>query len=234
MRSLAMRILAIAAACLLLAACSEEGANPALARGVKALTFQAEAGADALTERPERRVLRREDIAATGAAAIRVRLVEGGSSGSVFYGAVENGGVVSYVTPLRESVGMQGSQVVSTRALGTDLLRSWSSPDDPLARPVPTAEWPAQVRRTYEFSGNGARGEIREYVCRFAFGPERTITILERRHRGVEVRETCTGPAGSFENLHIADRETGFVWHTYQWTGPKQGLVDVAIIEPVD
>lgn len=232
-----MRALAIAVVCLLLAACSNEGTNPILARGVEAVASQVrpEAEADAPAERPAApRVLTRADIEATGAAAIRVRLMEGGSSGSVFYGAVENGGVVSYVTPLREIVGMRGSQVVSTRGLGTDLLHSWSSPDDPLARPVPPAAWPAQVARSYEFPGDGARGEIRQYLCRFASGPERTITLLGRQHRGVEMRETCTGPAGSFENLHIADRKTGFVWHSYQWTGPQQGLVDVAIIEPVD
>ena len=229
-----MRALGIAAICLLFAACSDEGANPILARGVEAVASQVRPEGDGPAERPAPRVLTRADIEATGAAAIRVRLVEGGTSGSVFYGAVENGGVVSYVTPLREIVGMRGSQVVSTRGLGTDLLRSWSSPDDPLARPVPPEAWPAEVTRTYEFPGDGARGEIREFVCRFTAGPERTITILERQHHGVEMRETCTGPAGSFENLHIADRETGFVWHSYQWTGPKQGLVDVAIIEPAD
>jgi hypothetical protein len=230
-----MRAVAVLVACAALAACSDEGANPILARGVEAVTARVRSGPEAPAAESAARpaVLTRADIEASGAAAIRVRLIGSSSAGSVFYGAVENNGVVSYVTPLRETVGMRGSQVVSTRGLGTDLLRSWSSPHDPLARPVPVDEWPATVERSYELPGTGARGEVRSFVCRFDFGPVRTITILEREHRGVEVRETCTGPSGSFEQIHIADVETGFVWHTLQWTGPEQGVVDVAVIEPV-
>jgi hypothetical protein len=46
------------------------------------------------------------------------------------------------------------------------------------------------------------------------------------------VSETCTGPAGSFENLHFADLETGFVWRSLQWVGPQMDLVDLQILEP--
>ena len=58
------------------------------------------------------------------------------------------------------------------------------------------------------------------------------MTILEVRHRGIEISETCTGPTGTFENLHFADAGSGFVWRSLQWIGPKQGLVDIEIVLP--
>ena len=46
------------------------------------------------------------------------------------------------------------------------------------------------------------------------------------------VTETCAGESGSFENLHLADVNTGFVWRSLQWLGPQQGLVDLRIVVP--
>ena len=43
--------------------------------------------------------------------------------------------------------------------------------------------------------------------------------------------ETCTGPSGSFENLHFAD-SSGAVWRRLQWVGPKMDLIDVQVLEP--
>ncbi len=56
--------------------------------------------------------------------------------------------------------------------------------------------------------------------------------ILEVRHRGVVVSETCDGPERSFENLHFANIQTGFVWRSLQWLGPQQGLIDLEIVLP--
>lgn len=231
-----MRTLAVLGALAVLSSCSDEGANPILARGMEAVTSRVRASPapGASAEGPAQpSVLTREDIEATGVAAIRLRLLEGSETGAIFYGAVENNGVVSFVTPMRETVGLRGSQVVSTRGLGTDLLRGWSSSEDPLATPTPPGEWPQTVTRAYEFPGIGARGEIREYLCTFDMGEVRTISILRQEHQGVEITETCRGSNGSFENLHFADIKSGFVWRSLQWTGPEQGLVDFEVIVPV-
>ena len=60
------------------------------------------------------------------------------------------------------------------------------------------------------------------------------MVILQRRHVGVEFSETCVGPAGTFENLHLADAGTGFVWRSLQWTGPQMDLIDLQVLEPLD
>jgi hypothetical protein len=229
MRTWWKRVGALAALVLALAGCTQEGFNPIARAGADQLVARVRPAPDAPATPPA--VLTRQDIEATGVAAIRLRLVDGGR-GSLFYGAVENAGVTTYATQLRESVGLRGSQVVSTRGLGTDLLRATSSADDPLARPVPPGQWPARVERTYEFPAHAPRGRIERYSCTFSYGEVRTIAILTAEHTGVEVTETCRGPAGEFQNLHFADLRSGFVWRSIQWTGPKQGLVDFEVIVP--
>ena len=53
-------------------------------------------------------------------------------------------------------------------------------------------------------------------------------------HVGIEFSETCIGPAGTFENLHLADAGSGFVWRSLQWTGPQMDLIDLQVLEPLD
>jgi hypothetical protein len=212
-----------------LAGCTQDGLNPIARAGADQIIARVRPGPDAPATPPA--TLTRQDIEALGVATIRLRLVEG-ERGALFYSAVENGGVTVYVTQLRESVGLRGSQVVLTRGLGTDLLRATSSPEDPLARPVPPAQWPARVERTFELPAHAPRGRVERYECTFSYGEARTIAILTVEHEGVEITETCRGPDGEFQNLHFADLRTGFVWRSIQWTGPQQGLVDFEVIVP--
>ena len=148
------------------------------------------------------------------------------------YAFAKNGPYVTFASPFMQQVTLLGSQVTGTRGLGTDLLSAWSTSPDPLARPIPPAGWPATVRRTYELPADGPRGRVVTYDCRFERGATREIVILQVRHAGVEISETCTGPAGSFENLHFADVSSGFVWRSLQWIGPAMPLLDLQIVDP--
>ncbi len=173
----------------------------------------------------------RADIQKSGVAAIFARL-ESDNAPTLLYAVAKNGPYVTFASPLLQQVTMLGSQVTGTRGLGTDMLSAWSSSPDPLNRPMPPASWPRHVKRTYELPGQGPRGTVVTYDCTFEPGATREIVILQVRHRGVEMSETCTGPAGSFENLHLADVGSGFVWRSIQWVGPKMPLLDVQIIDP--
>ena len=113
------------------------------------------------------------------------------------------------------------------------MLSATSSRPDPLVQPIPPASWPATVTRQYEFPGPAPRGRIETYECRYEINGPAEMVILEIRYSGVEVSEFCEGPAGSFENLHFVD-SGGNVWRSLQWTGPRQGLLDLEIIEPYD
>lgn len=180
---------------------------------------------------PPQRAVTRADIISQDVAAIQARL-DSEPAPTLLYAAAANGGYVTYVSALRQSVTLQGTQITETRGLGTDLLSARSSGNDPLRRAVPVASWPGGVQRTFEFPAWGAQGRIETYECIFERGDLRELTILQQRHRGVEVSETCRGPSGVFENLHFADVTSGFVWRSLQWVGPQMDLVDLQVLLP--
>jgi len=97
---------------------------------------------------------------------------------------------------------------------------------------IPPSRWPPEVERAYEFPTFAPQGRIESFTCRYTFGEVQEIVIVQVRHRGVVVTETCEGPSGSFENLHLADVETGFVWRSIQWVGPQQGLMELEVVVP--
>jgi hypothetical protein len=210
-----------------LAACSDEGMNPIIGAAVEQVNpFDVEEEGEAAYT-----PVTRETVEASGAAVIRARLLTDELPG-YYFAAAENGGYVTYASQFRQTLTLLNRQVTGSRGLGWDLLSATSSRPDPLVTPIPPASWPAAVTRTYEFPADAAQGELVRYQCRFEPGPLQEISILGVRHRGVEITEVCTGAGGSFENLHLADPSTGTIWRTIQWTGPKQGQIDVEIVEP--
>lgn len=222
-----MRGLGLACCLLVLAGCGAGDAGRIAGAALGPLTGRAAPAAEGAAPR----VITREDLEAAGRPVVRLRLVDNPRP-TLFYAATRNRDVTGYTTPLREYLGLTGTKIVATRALGADLLRATSSPDDPLVDPTPPDDWPEGVIRRYEWPGEGPAGRSETYSCRFVRGEETTIAILGREHRGVLFSESCEGEAGRFENLHFADAGSGFVWRSIQWTGPRQGLVDIEIIVP--
>jgi hypothetical protein len=225
-----MRPFALAALCAL-TACGSGGTGPIVGAALEeAMKIWPRDEPDVIGD-PLQRRLRRVDIETSDTAAIWARL-ESDPSPTVMYALSDNGGYVTYLSQFRQSVTLLGSKITGTRGLGTDLLSATSSAPDPLVRPVPPGRWPAGLRRTYELPGVGPVGQIVSFDCVFEPVGAREMIILERRYRGVEISETCTGPTGTFENLHFADAQTGFVWRSLQWVGWQMELVDLQILEP--
>ena len=228
-----MRRIAALFALAALAGCGSGGPNPIVQEAWdEAQGFWTNEPADASAAAAPR-ALTRNDIEAANVAAIWARL-DSDPSPTLLYATAQNGSFVTYLSPFRQSITLRGSQVTATRGLGWDLMSAWSSANDPLTRPIPPASWPTSVERSYEFPADGPRGRIETYQCSFERGPVREVVILQRRHVGVEFSEVCTGTAGTFENLHLADTATGFVWRSLQWTGPRMQLLDLQILEPLD
>jgi hypothetical protein len=211
----------------LLAACSNQGLNPIVAGAIDEVNPLGGAEAPA----GPTRTITRDAITRADTATIRARLLED-ETPTYLFGAAENGGFVTYASGLRQTLTLRGAQITASRGLGHDLLSAVSSDPDPLKRAIPPTSWPQGVTRSYEFPAWAAQGRIETYACRFEFGPVRDIEILDVRHRGIEVTETCSNDERSFENLYLADVNTGFVWRSIQWLGPEQGLVDLEIVLP--
>ncbi len=177
------------------------------------------------------RVVTRADIVRANTAAIQARLASDASP-TLLYAASANGGYITYVSPLRQTITLHGAaEITGTRGLGTDLMSAWSSAPDPLATPIPPGRWPSRVKRSYELPGEGPQGQIVTFDCTFEPGVAAEMTIMQIRYQGVQISETCTGPTGQFENLHFVDA-SGTVWRSLQWVGPKMDLLDLQILEP--
>ncbi len=211
----------------LLCGCTNEGVNPIFNAAVEEVN---PFGGDEAPVEPQQQ-LTRADVTRSDVATIRARL-DGDETATYLLAAAKNGPYVTYSSALRQTITLVGSQVTETRGLGYDLLSAASSQPDPLTRPIPVANWPAGVTRSYEFPANSPKGRVESFTCRFEVGSRKEIVILGQRHSGIEVSEYCQGPTGSFENLHFADVSSGRVWRSLQWTGPRQGLVDVEIVLP--
>jgi hypothetical protein len=213
---------------LLLAACSDEGVNPIVGAALEVANPFDEDQPE--TAPPPGPPVTRAAITRSDVATIRARLVADPSP-TYLFAASDNGGFVTYASGLRQTLTLRGSWITASRGLGWDLLSASSSQPDPLVRPIPPGSWPARVTRSYEFPADTPQGRIATYECRFEIGRAAEVVILEVLHRGVEISEYCDGPDGSFENLHFAD-SGGTVWRSLQWLGPRQGLIDLEIVEP--
>jgi len=178
------------------------------------------------------RPITRAEIEKAGVAAIFARL-ESDPMPTLMSAASSNGGYVTYVSALQQEVTRRGAaEITGTRGLGTDLLSAWSSAPDPLVAPIPPARWPARVERVFELPAEGPQGKVVTFACTFEPPVPAEMTILEVRYRGVNISEDCSGPSGSFENLHFVDAASGAVRRSLQWTGPKMELIDLQVIEP--
>lgn len=225
-----MRRSLIAGLALILAGCSNGQFNP-IVNAVVTEVLPGEAAPDqgsgaAPTAAESRASIQRADVAT-----IRARLLNDPAP-TFLFAASENGGYVTYASSIRQTLTLRGSQITASRGLGWDLLSATSSRPDPLVTPMRPGTWPAQVQRSYEFPAFAPQGRIETFDCRFEYGEAQDVVILGVLHRGVAITETCANDRTNFENLHLADVDTGFVWRSIQWLGPQQGLVDVEIVLP--
>ncbi len=223
-----MRRSLIAAICLGLAGCSNGQVNPIVSAAVSEIVPGAGPEAPA---RPAGPPLTRASLTRADVATIRARLVKD-ERPTFLFAASDNGGHVTFASGNRQTLTLRGSSITGSRGLGWDLLSALSSRPDPLVQAISPGQWPASVQRSYEFSAFAPQGRIETFDCSFAFGDVRDIVIFEKPQRGVEVTETCVGETGTFDNLHFADTQTGFVWRSLQWLGPQQGMIDLEIIIP--
>ncbi|PJN96442.1 hypothetical protein CNY89_02530 [Amaricoccus sp. HAR-UPW-R2A-40] len=225
-----MRPYVAAAFALTLAACSNGQFNPIVDAAVNEI-LPGERAPQGAPETPPRGPVTRAELTRADVATIRGKLPQD-KRPSMFFAASDNGGYVTYSSSFRQTLTLRGTQITGSRGFGWDLLSATSSRPDPLVTPIPPGRWPASVTRSYEFHAFAPQGRIETFTCRFEYGQVREIEIMEVRHRGVEIAEICENDTRSFENLHFADVNTGFVWRSLQWLGPQQGVIDIEVVIP--
>ena len=220
-----MRRACLTLACLALTACSSGGGNRILMAAIDQIRPGREAPAP-----PSGARLTRAQVEASGAAMIRARLLaERGQT--VMTAASENGGYITYLSALQQSLTLRGARITASRGLGFDLL-ALRAPGDPLSALTPLRNWPASVTRTYLFPADGPEGQAVTVTCTFEAGPPGRIEIVEVAHVGTEVTERCTGGGVRFDNWYFVGAGSGRVWASRQWLGPDQGVVELEVVEP--
>ena len=144
----------------------------------------------------------------------------------------DNRGHLVYQDPGRRGVVMEGGLITATHGLGYNLDAVAHAHDDPVAVPTPLPQWPEGVDRSYEFS---LRGQIHYEIavtCAFQRGPREFIEIVDLSFEVVRVTETCANPERRFVNTYWVDPESGFIWRTTQWVGPRLSPMTVEIVKP--
>ena len=219
------RTFAALAAALIGAACSSEG--PQDLDRIAALAKQSLLPAE--TAAPVRELTRAE-LDQIPYATIALSL--GGGPRSFIVPLADNGGYLTYQDANRRGLVMLGGAVTGTLALGGDLRTVQHDRHDPVAYPQPLADWPGRVFRDYQFKArDGAEYRI-TLDCMFQTVAAETVEIVEIAFDLVRVSEICTNAARQVTNTYWVEADTGFIWKSEQWLGPRLGQATIEIIRP--
>jgi hypothetical protein len=144
----------------------------------------------------------------------------------------DNGGFLDYRDEAGNSVRVRGGAVAGLQTAGNDLDGVLYDQNDPIAHPRSPALWPRHVWRQYQFSAINEDPHVISLSCVFQpTGPE-TIEIVEINYSVTAIREVCTNARRQVVNTYWVDDETGFIWKSEQWLGPRIGAVVVEVIRP--
>jgi len=143
-----------------------------------------------------------------------------------------NAGYLTYQDANRRGVVLLGGLVTATKGLAYDMSAINHQSDDPIARPVPLAEWPRVIQRNYQFTRINTSDYEVSVTCVLEQVASERIEIIERFYDVVRVQETCANPQRTFTNIYWAEPETGFIWKSQQWLGPLLEPYTVEVIRP--
>lgn len=144
----------------------------------------------------------------------------------------DNGGYLVYMDQLRRSVVLRGGLLTATHGLGYNLSAIKHQADDPIAYRTPMANWPGTVVRNYQFHLSGREDYEITLTCTLQPVARETVTIVELTFSLMRVEERCVNSARVVENTYWAEPDSGFIWKSRQWVGPRQDPLIVEIIRP--
>lgn len=113
----------------------------------------------------------------------------------------------------------------ATRGLGGDLMSA--DLDEPLAAIRGGGAGPAV--RVHRYLDAENQEVVRSYVCRYEHRGARRIGLAGRVRAVREVRESCQGLEGGFDNAYWLGGD-GTVWKSNQWIGPLPGMLRVELL----
>lgn len=157
--------------------------------------------------------------------------IDGGPRGFVIPLA-DNGGYLDYADQTRRGIVMYGGLVTGTHGYGYNLSAVRHAIDDPVAEPVPLADWPTVVDRSYQFPRRDQKGYAITLRCHYQPVAREEVVIAEIIFDLTRVEETCANNTRTVTNTYWVEPETGFIWKSEQWIGPNQPQLTIEIVRP--
>jgi hypothetical protein len=143
-----------------------------------------------------------------------------------------NAGYLDYRDAASNSVRILGGAVAAFETTGYDLDAVRYDPADPIAYPRPLALWSASVWRQYQLSARHHNAYVISLKCVFQIQERKAIEIVEINFDLTRITEVCTNARRQVTNTYWIDQDTGFIWKSEQWLGPKIGHVSIELIRP--
>ncbi len=229
-----MRAIGVVLSAALLGACSSGGgSNPVLSAVWDKIKPGSRAAAEALVAEQAARtpiVLTFEKIQDTGLAIIRARVGDD-TKGVLLYARSLNDDYVTYASQLQQTLTLRGSLITASRGIDTDLLALRSDMDDPVAVLTVPQDWPENITRDYHMPGDGPSGTVISVNCQLTAGPDFELALLDKVFETRVMQYACDGDGVSFINTHLVDA-TGQIMQSTQWLGPRQGSIEIDVLEP--
>ena len=180
-------------------------------------------------ERQPQRTVTREDFVGIEGPVISIRR---GELGQAFVAAAaRNRDTVTYQDAARRGVTLWGAAISSTTAFFYDLNGINVPATDPIVYQRPVADWPGETTRSYTLYRRDLPNETLTFRCVFGPAEPDGIEIVEISYPTVRIVERCTNGAIRFENVYWALPETGEIWRSVQWIGPRQERITIEIVQ---
>lgn len=156
----------------------------------------------------------------------------GESARAILVPLADNGGYLDYRDASNRGIRLLGGAVAGTEGLGLNLEAVRHDRRDPVAHPVPLADWPGQVFREYQYRVREAEDYGITLACTYQVVARETVEIVEIDFDLARVSEVCTNQARQVINTYWVEEETGFIWKSEQWLNPAIGHARIEVIRP--
>ncbi|MEM7190553.1 MAG: YjbF family lipoprotein [Pseudomonadota bacterium] len=144
----------------------------------------------------------------------------------------DNGGYVTYQDPSGRSVIFRGGLLTGTRGFGFDMAAVRHQVDDPVITPTPVADWPATIARNYQFWLEAAADYEITVQCVVEFVARETVEIVEINFDLARIQERCGNGTRTFTNTYWVDPDSGQIWKSEQWAGPRIEPFIIEVVRP--
>ena len=141
-------------------------------------------------------------------------------------------GYVTYQDRTRRSVIVRGGMVTGLQGFRFDLSAVKAQRNDPVVVQTPVAGWPSTLYRNYQFSLKAAPDFQISVKCVITPIARETIDVFDRIYDVTRIQEDCANQRRRFSNTYWADADTGFIWKSVQWVGPRLPPVSVQVVRP--